>query len=41
LKHNRDEYYKRLKVISAERDWNGWIAFFLKLIKLTEGRDVL
>lgn len=30
LEHNRDEYYERLKAISAERDWNGWIAFFLR-----------
>ena len=29
LEHNRDEYYQRLKAISAEGDWNGWIAFFL------------
>jgi Fic family protein len=30
LESNRDEYYQRLKAISAENDWNGWIAFFLK-----------
>lgn len=30
LEQNRDEYYQRLKAISAEGDWNGWIAFFLK-----------
>lgn len=30
LENNRDEYYRRLKAISAEKDWNGWIAFFLR-----------
>jgi len=30
LEGNRDEYYHRLKAISAEKDWNGWIGFFLK-----------
>jgi len=34
LEHNRDEYYERLKAISAEGDWNGWIAFFLKGVSL-------
>jgi Fic family protein len=32
LEAHRDEYYERLKAISAEGDWNGWIAFFLKAI---------
>ena len=32
LEANRDEYYQRLRNISAEQDWNGWIAFFLKAI---------
>lgn len=32
LESNRDEYYQRLRDISAEQDWNGWIAFFLKAI---------
>ena len=32
LEANRDEYYQRLQAISAEKDWNGWIAFFLKAI---------
>ena len=27
LESHRDEYYTRLKAISAEGDWNGWIAF--------------
>lgn len=32
LEANRDEYYERLKNISEQKDWNGWIAFFLKAI---------
>lgn len=32
LENNRDEYYLRLKNISAENDWNNWIVFFLKAI---------
>jgi len=32
LESNRDEYYQRLKSISEERDWNGWVAFFLRAI---------
>jgi len=30
LENHRDEYYQRLKAISAEQNWNGWIAFFLR-----------
>lgn len=32
LENHRDEYYRRLNAISAEGDWNGWIAFFLQAI---------
>jgi Fic family protein len=32
LENHREEYYRRLKAISAEGDWNGWIAFFLQAI---------
>jgi len=32
LESNRDEYYQRLRDISREQDWNGWIAFFLRAI---------
>jgi len=32
LEANRDEYYDRLKAISAHGDWNGWVAFFLRAI---------
>ena len=30
LERHRDEYYARLNGISAEGDWNGWIAYFLR-----------
>ncbi|MDA3785927.1 MAG: Fic family protein [Deltaproteobacteria bacterium] len=32
LETHRDEYYQRLRNLSEENDWNGWIAFFLKAI---------
>lgn len=32
LENHRDEYYQRLKAISSEGDWNGWIAFFLRAV---------
>lgn len=32
LEDNRDEYYERLRAISIQGDWNGWIAFFLRAI---------
>lgn len=32
LENHRDEYYERLKAISSEGDWNGWVAFFLRAI---------
>lgn len=32
LENNRESYYVHLKAISAEGDWNGWIAFFLNAI---------
>ena len=34
LESNRSEYYQRLKSISQEGDWNGWIIFFLQAIAL-------
>lgn len=30
LENHRDEYYLRLKGISAENDWNSWIVYFLR-----------
>lgn len=32
LEANREEYYQRLKNISENGDWNGWVAFFLTAI---------
>jgi len=32
LESHREDYYQRLKGISAEGDWNGWIAFFLEAV---------
>lgn len=32
LEDNREEYYQRLKAISQENDWNGWLEFFLRAI---------
>lgn len=32
LEAHREEYYARLKAITAENDWTGWVAFFLKAI---------
>lgn len=32
LERHRDEYYERLRAISREGDWTGWIAFFLQAL---------
>jgi Fic family protein len=32
LETNRDEYYSRLQAVSRERDWTGWILFFLRAV---------
>lgn len=32
LEHHREQYYQRLRGISTEGDWNGWIAFFLQAV---------
>lgn len=32
LERNRDIYYERLRAISRDGDWNGWIAFFLQAV---------
>ena len=39
LENNRESYYFHLKSISAEGDWNGWIAFFLKAIAVQAGQN--
>ncbi|MEM8727236.1 MAG: Fic/DOC family N-terminal domain-containing protein, partial [Chlamydiota bacterium] len=33
LEAHREEYYCRLQNISERRDWNGWIAFFLRAVE--------
>jgi Fic family protein len=33
LERHRPEYYERLLAVSRERDWNGWITFFLRSIE--------
>lgn len=30
LENHREEYYRRLKLLSTDRDRNGWIEFFLR-----------
>ncbi|HOE10095.1 MAG TPA: Fic/DOC family N-terminal domain-containing protein [bacterium] len=32
LEEHRDIYYERLRAISKEKDWNGWITFFLTAV---------
>ncbi len=39
LEKNRAEYYERLKAISATKDWDGWIEFFLKAVKVQARRN--
>ena len=34
LEAHREEYYQRLKAISENGDWNGWIAFFLRAVAI-------
>ena len=39
LENHREEYYQRLKGISLENDWNGWLAFFLRAITAQAGQN--
>ncbi len=39
LEQHRTSYYERLKAISAENDWDGWIAFFLEAIITQAGQN--
>ncbi len=34
LEKHRDEYYERLNAVSRNNDWNGWCAFFLKVVQI-------
>jgi len=40
LESHRDEYYQRLKAISADKDWNHWIAFFLRATIEQAGQNI-
>jgi Fic family protein len=33
LERNRSQYYERLRAITKENDWNGWIIFFLEAVE--------
>jgi cell filamentation protein, protein adenylyltransferase len=33
LESHRDEYYERLLAVSQDNDWNGWCAFFLRVVQ--------
>jgi len=33
LEANREEYYSRLNALTPDKDWTGWILFFLKAIQ--------
>lgn len=37
---NRDEYYNRLKAITDNKDWEGWIIFFLKGVITQSERNI-
>jgi Fic family protein len=39
LENHREDYYERLKAISVDGDWNGWIAFFLQAIVTQAGEN--
>ena len=39
LENHRDEYYARLKAISADDDWDSWIAFFLQALITQAGQN--
>ena len=34
FEQHRELYYDKLQAISAKRDWDGWITFFLTAVKL-------
>jgi Fic family protein len=41
LENNRDAYYDRLKSISQNGDWNGWISFFLNGITEQANENII
>ena len=40
LETNRDEYYSRLQALSREKDWIGWILFFLKAVNQQANNNI-
>jgi Fic family protein len=38
MEAHRDEYYERLLEVSRDRDWTGWLAFFLRAL-IEQARD--
>ena len=34
FEQHRDEYYRRLRAISQEGDWSGWLEFFLRGVEV-------
>lgn len=38
---NRDEYYKRLKAITKDNDWERWISFFLVAVIKQSEKNIL
>jgi len=40
LESNRDEYYSRLQALSLEKDWKGWILFFLKAVNQQANNNI-
>ena len=40
LESHRDEYYERLLAVSRDNDWNGWCAFFLKVVQIQAEKNL-
>ena len=40
LESNRDDYYKYLKLVSKEKNWNSWIKFFLNAITIQSNNNI-
>lgn len=38
LEFHREEYYSRLQAISQDKDWDGWVSFFLRAV-VFQSRD--
>jgi Fic family protein len=40
LENNRKDYYKYLSLVSKEKEWNGWIKFFLNAISIQSNNNI-